>query len=81
MKTDKNTIIRTVILFISLVNAVLQMFDIKAIPIENELVAEAVSVIFLLVGAISSWWYNNSFTEKARAADEYLKELKNSEAE
>ena len=81
MKTDKSTIIRTVILFISLVNAVLQMFGIKAIPIENELVAEAVSVIFLLAGAISSWWYNNSFTEKARAADEYLKELKNSEAE
>ncbi|MGN0533072.1 MAG: phage holin [Eubacterium sp.] len=80
MKTDKNTIIRTVILFISLVNAVLQMLGIKAIPIENELVSEAVSVIFLLAGAISSWWYNNSFTEKAKAADEYLKELRNNEA-
>ena len=76
MKIDKQTIIRTVILIIALINAILQMFDIKTLPIDNELVNDAVSVVILLAGAISSWWKNNSFSEKARLADEYLKKLK-----
>lgn len=76
MKIDKQTIIRTVILIIALINAILQMFDIKTLPIDNELVNDAVSVVILLAGAISSWWKNNSFSEKARLADEYLKQLK-----
>ncbi|MCM1115748.1 MAG: phage holin [Clostridium sp.] len=76
MKIDKPTIIRTVILFISIVNAVLNMFDIKTLPIDNDMVSEAVSVGILLFSTISSWWHNNSFTEKARLADEYLKNLK-----
>lgn len=79
MKTDKTTIARTVILFLSLVNVVLQLFGIKALPISNELVNEAVSVGFLLYSAVSSWWHNNSFTSCAKQADEYLKELKKSE--
>lgn len=76
MKIDKQTIIRTVILVIALINAILQMFGIKTLPIDNELVNDAVSVIILLAGAISSWWKNNSFSEKARLADEYMKQLK-----
>lgn len=75
MKVDKQTIIRTVILIIALINAVLQMFGIKTLPIDNELVSDTVSVVLLLAGAISSWWKNNSFSEKARLADKYLKKL------
>lgn len=79
MKIDKATIIRTIILFLSLINIVLQLFGVKALPISNELVNEVVSVGFLLYGTVSSWWHNNSFTSPAKQADEYLKELKNSE--
>lgn len=76
MSVDKATIIRTVILFISLLNVVLQMFGVKTIPIDNELVTEVVSVGFLLYSAVSSWWHNNSVTKEAIQADEYLKQLK-----
>lgn len=76
MKIDKPTIIRTVIFIIALVNVILQMFDIKTLPIDNELVNEAVSVVFLLVGSLSAWWKNNSFTKSAIEADEYLKNIK-----
>lgn len=76
MSVDKTTIIRTVILFLSLLNVVLQMFGVKTIPIDNELVTEVVSVGFLLYSAVSSWWHNNSVTKEAIQADEYLKQLK-----
>lgn len=76
MSVDKTTIIRTIILFLSLLNVVLQMFGVKTIPIDNELVTEVVSVGFLLYSAVSSWWHNNSVTKEAIQADEYLKQLK-----
>lgn len=76
MKPDKATIIRTVLLVVALVNAVLEMFGVKTIPVDNEQIAQAVSVIILIAGAVSAWWKNNSFTKEAVTADEYLKELK-----
>lgn len=76
MSVDKATIIRTIILFLSLLNVVLQMFGVKTIPIDNELVTEVVSVGFLLYSTVSSWWHNNSVTKEAIQADEYLKQLK-----
>lgn len=54
----------------------LERFGIKALPIENDLINEIVSVGILLYGVISAWWHNNSFTTPAKQADEYLKELK-----
>lgn len=79
MKADKITIIRTVILFISLINIVLKMFDINVIPIDNELISQAVSVGILIYSAISSWWHNNSFTKEAIKADQVLTQLKKGE--
>ncbi len=76
MKIDKATLVRTIILFFSVLNIILEKFGVSAIPIEDELVNEVISVGLLVYGAISSWWKNNSFTKEARQADEYLKELK-----
>ena len=75
MKMTKSTIIRTIILFISLLNVILRMFGINTLPIDNELIGETVSVLILVASTICSWWYNNSFTEKARKADEYMKSI------
>ncbi len=75
MKMTKSTIIRTIILFISLLNVILRMFGVNTLPIDNELIGETVSVLILVASAICSWWYNNSFTEKARKADEYMKSI------
>lgn len=76
MSIDKATLARTIILFLSLLNIILQKFGINAIPIEDDLVNEVVSVGLLVVSVISSWWKNNSFTKEAKLADEYLKSLK-----
>lgn len=76
MKINKSAIVRTIILFISLLNIALEMFGIKALPINNELVYDAVSVAILIGSTISAWWKNNSFTKPAIQADEYLKNLK-----
>ena len=76
MKIDKATLVRTIILFFSVLNIILERFGISAIPIEDELVNEVISVVLLIFSTVSSWWKNNSFTKEARQADEYLKELK-----
>ncbi|HBN38078.1 MAG TPA: phage holin [Ruminococcaceae bacterium] len=76
MNVDKATIARTVILVLALLNIILEKFGIKALPIDDELVSEVVSVGFLLYSVITNWWHNNSFTKEAKQADEYLKELK-----
>lgn len=76
MKIDKATIVRTVILILSVLNIILERYGIKALPIDNDLISETVSVGFLLYGVFSSWWHNNSFTKEAKQADEYLKGLK-----
>lgn len=80
MKVSKATIIRTVCLVIAIVNIVLEMRGYSIIPIDNELVSEAISVIFLIGSALASWWKNNSFTKNAIEADKYLAVLKNEEA-
>lgn len=79
MKLSKAAIVRTIILFISLLNVVLRIFGVNTLPIDNELIAEAVSVLILVASTLCSWWYNNSFTEKARKADEYMKNLRSGE--
>lgn len=79
MKPSKAAIVRTIILFISLLNVVLRMCGVNTLPIDNELIAEGVSVAVLIASTICSWWYNNSFTEKARKADEYMKNLRSGE--
>lgn len=76
MKCDKTTIVRTIILILSLVNVCLEQFGIKIIPIDNEVISQIVSLVLLVYSAISSWWHNNSFTEAAKKADQYMKELK-----
>lgn len=76
MNISKATIIRTICLVIAILNIILEMTGHSIIPIDNELVTEAVSIVFLIGSAVASWWKNNSFTKNAIEADNYLKTLK-----
>ncbi len=76
MRVSKETLIRTALLALALVNIILNLFGYKTLPIENETVETLVSSIFLIVSSVASWWYNNSFTEEAIEADNYLNELR-----
>lgn len=70
------TITRTVVLFLALFNQVLVIMGYSPIPIEDESVVEAISLIATIGTALVAWWKNNSFTQKAIIADSYMKELK-----
>ena len=76
MKVKQDTIIRTVLLALALVNQFLIMSGRSVLPISDEQVTLVISTLFTIVVSIINWWKNNSFTQNAMEADEYLRELK-----
>lgn len=75
-KVDKVTIgtkVRTVALFVALINQILVTIGYSPIPFNDEAIAYTVASIFTGITAIVAWWRNNSFTQKARLADKQLK--------
>lgn len=78
-KITKGTIVRTISLVIVLINIILKHFGIDVINVtENEILTLVEAVIEVAVIVIS-FWKNNSFTQDAIKADEFLKNLKGSE--
>ena len=75
-KITPDTIARTIILFIALVNMVLTMLGKNPLPFADDDIYTAVTIIATLVAAAWAWWKNNSFTTNAIKADEYLQELR-----
>lgn len=80
MKITKGTLIRTVILLLALINQVLAICGVSPLNIADDDVSTVVSTLWTIVSAIVAWWKNNSFTQDAISADEYLNELKTEEA-
>lgn len=76
MKIKSETIIRTIITAIALINSVLVMFGKTPLPFENEELYEGLSAFMAISTTIWSWWKNNSFTRAAIEADEYMNKLK-----
>lgn len=70
------TIIRTILMVLGLVNAVLTMAGHSVIEIEDATVETVVNSTFTIVTTLLAWWKNNSFTKNAIKADNYLNELK-----
>ena len=76
MKISKTTILRTLALFLALLNEILVMCGKSPVKFTNEETAQAASFIFLALSAVSAWWKNNSFTQNALSADAFLNSLK-----
>ena len=72
MKISKGTIIRTACLLLAIVNNLLAIYGKSPLPINDETLTEVISFCFTTAASVSSWWYNNSFTQKAIEADELL---------
>ena len=68
----KQTIIRTGILALALVNQILTACGFEVLPISNDLVASLITA----AAAVWAWWKNNSFTEEARISDALMQRLK-----
>jgi SPP1 family holin len=73
---SKDTIIRTIILIVALINQTLTMFGKNPLPFSDEMIYEVFTILWTIGAAAWAWWKNNSFTAAALEADEYLKELK-----
>lgn len=73
MKVSKETIARTVVLFVALLNTVLNACGKNPLPFSDDEVYTGVSAVVATVAAIWAWWKNNSFTSAAVKADEVLK--------
>ena len=79
MKVKKETIIRTVILLITLVNTILIMLGKNPLPFAEEDIYTCLSTLAAAAATLWSWWKNNSFTQRALEADEYMNMLKQDE--
>ena len=75
-KIDSQVIARTIILTIALINQIFAIFGRQQIPVQEDTVYQIVSLLFTIVTTVWSWWKNNSFTQEAIKADEYMHKLK-----
>ena len=73
------TVTGVLILLVALINAVLQMFGINTLPIENEEVTNVVSTVFLIVTAIWNTWKNRNISTASQTAQQITDAIKNGE--
>ena len=78
-KITKMTIIRTVLLIAGLINLALTIFGRNPLPFSDQQIADFVSLLWTISAALWAWWKNNSFTDAAIKADEYLDLMKHGE--
>jgi SPP1 family holin len=76
MKVKKDTIIRTVLLIVALINQALTIAGRPVLPIADEQLAEFLSMTLTGFASLWAWWKNNSFTQAAIQADVYKDALK-----
>ncbi|MBD3861281.1 phage holin [Bacillus altitudinis] len=82
MKTfDKGTVIRTVLLFMALINQALILFGKPILPISEDQVTSlaetlylACSMVFTIVTTLVAWFKNNYVTSKGQQQKEVLKQ-------
>ena len=77
MKISKGTIVRTIMLIIVVLNLILKKFNIEIIVSDSEILA-FVEALIEIGTIIVCFWKNNSYTQNAIRADEFLKTLKES---
>ena len=75
-KISTETMVRTIVLAFALLNQVLTMFGVNPLPFSAEEVYQGCTALLTVVSSLWAWWKNNSFTEEAIRADEYLERLR-----
>lgn len=71
-KIKKETIVRTAVLAFALINQVLTIRGYSPLPFTDEAFGNSVAMVLTALASIWAWWKNNSFTQNAIIADEYL---------
>lgn len=78
-KVKLDSIIRTIILALALVNQILTTTGHAIIPITDDQITQIITLGFTIGASLLAWWKNNSFSKQAIEADEYMKSLKRGE--
>ena len=73
---NADTIARTIVLALALINQVLAIAGKGTISFANSDIYQLVSLIWTIGASVTAWWNNNSFTAAARKADGLEDELK-----
>ena len=76
---NAETVTGVLILLVALVNAVLQMFGINTLPIENEEITSIVSTVFLIVTVIWNTYKNRNISTASQTAQQITNAIKNGE--
>lgn len=76
-KVQPDTIARTIVLALALLNQILAIMGKGTIEIAENDIYQVVSLVATIVTSIVAWWWNNSFTQHAIRADKYLDSLRN----
>ena len=76
MKISKGTIVRTIMIVLVLVNMVLQHMGLDVINVDESEVLTFVELLIEIAIIVVGFWKNNSYTEKAIKADEFLQGLR-----
>lgn len=69
------TLARTIVLTLALLNQILAISGRPVLDIAESDIYQVISILFTIGASVVSFWKNNSFTENAIKADEYLKKL------
>ncbi len=67
------------ILLVALINAVLQIFGINALPIEDGEVSNIISTVFLITTTLWNTWKNRNITTVAQEVQQIADAVKNGE--
>ena len=81
MKISKSTIIRTILVSIVIINFILEKMGVDLIPADESVITMFVETFIEIAVLVVGFWKNNSFSEAAIRADEFLKELRSGEVE
>lgn len=79
MKITKSTIVRTILVALVIINFVLEKFGVDLIPVNESNILMFVETVIEIAVLAVGFWKNNSYTPAAIKADEFLKELRESE--
>ena len=78
-KITKGTIIRTAVLFIVIINFILQKLGMDIIDASESEIANFIEMLISVATIVVAWWENNSVSQNAIKADMFLQQLIESE--
>jgi len=79
LRITKGTIVRTALLAIIIINMILKSLGLKIIEVTESQVAEFIEMLISTATIIVAWWENNSISQNAIRADQFLRQLNESE--